>query len=83
MSTTETKILNSLSMIAYDKNRYKHFIIDNYKGQLVYQFKSSESPKLYNPHNLLFKITHMNSIYKVYIFMKNIFIIKSKSVDKN
>lgn len=53
------------------------------KGQLVYQFKSSESPKSSFTCAKLSTITQMNSIYKVCIFMENIFIIKSRSVDKN
>lgn len=53
------------------------------KGQLIYQFKSSESPKSSFTCAKLPTITHMNSIYKVCIFMENIFIIKSRSVDKN
>lgn len=64
-------------MIAYDKNWYKHFIIDNYKGQLVYQFKSAESPKLSfiihtiiyviynNPHEFNLQGLHL---YEKYIY---------------
>lgn len=78
ISTTETKFLNSLCdlWLLMIKTEIS-------KGQLVYQFKSSESPKSSFTCPKLPTITHMNSIYKVCIFMENIFIIKSKSVDKN